>query len=175
MKRKNVEIKARCSDFDRIRKILKAEYADFRGIDEQNDTYFHVKNGILKLRESVLPFERGLMYYERSKKQGPKVSDITVYDTQESEVLKEMLADSLSVVATVTKKRELFTIDNVKFHLDTVDGLGTFIEIEAQDTHGIIEASTLRKQCLYYMRLLQIKKSDLLTDSYKDLSRTKRQ
>ena len=169
MKRKNIEIKARCKDFAKIREVLSALHADFRGIDEQVDTYFQSKNGFLKFREATLPFERGLISYKRAKKNGPKISNITVILPTEDVVLKEILLDNLEVIAVVKKKRELFTLDNVKFHLDTVAKLGTFIEIEAQDTDGLIDRTTLLRQCKFYMAKLEIAESDLVVDSYRDL------
>ena len=171
MKRKNIEIKARCASFDPIRRILQQEGADFRGIDEQTDTYFESKRGMLKLREATLPYERGLMHYQRKQQKSTTLSDITIYLATDDAILKEVLTKSLQTVGTVKKRRELYTIDNVKFHLDTVMRLGTFIEIEAQDTHGLIDSRTLLRQCTFYMKMLGIQEQDLLQESYKDLSK----
>lgn len=173
MKRKNIEIKAKCHDFSHIRGILLQAGADFRGVDEQIDTYFKTDSGVLKLREATLPFERGLIAYKRTEKRNPKVSKITVYMGSDDALLKEVLGTSLKVVAVVKKTRELYTIDNVKFHLDTVAKLGTFVEIEAQDTHGLLDNATLQKQCKYYMKLLAINPQDLVLESYAELISSK--
>lgn len=92
-----------------------------------------------------------------------------MFKSPQDEVLKQILIDSLEIMVVVKKKRELYTIDNVKFHLDSVDTLGDFLEIEAQDTHGLLDKSTLLKQCRYYMNLLHIKRKDLIAKSYSDL------
>jgi predicted adenylyl cyclase CyaB len=69
----------------------------------------------------------------------------------------------------VDKHREIFFISNVKFHIDTVKNLGTFMEIEAIDTHGSIGKEKLNEQCAYYSNLFEIKTEDLITVSYSDL------
>ncbi len=75
------------------------------------------------------------------------------------------------VICVVDKSREIYFIDNVKFHIDTVKNLGAFVEIEAIDTDGSISREHLKEQCDYYMQLLQIKPSDLIADSYSDMLR----
>jgi len=69
----------------------------------------------------------------------------------------------------VDKKREIYFIDNVKFHIDTVKNLGTFVEIEAIDQEGIISEDNLRKQCQKYLDLFTISKNDLISCSYSDM------
>jgi adenylate cyclase class 2 len=169
MKRGNIEIKAKCPNLIRIQEILQARSATFMGVDYQIDTYFKTSKGKLKLREAILPFEDGLMHYERGDKHGPKFSDITVFQTPNQDVLKQILLKSFDVQNIIQKKRVLFVIDNVRFHLDSVVNLGDFIEIEAQDTDGLLGKNVLRKQCNYYMTLLKINKNDLIAHSYSDL------
>ena len=67
------------------------------------------------------------------------------------------------------KAREIFFIENVKFHLDTVKGLGTFVEIEAIDRDGSIGQDKLLAQCEHYISLFGIKDEDLLEKSYSDM------
>lgn len=163
----NVEIKAGCSDHDRIRKILNAHEADFKGVDHQVDTYFKVNFGRLKLREGNL--ENYLVFYERENIKGPKLSQVILFKSEPHSALKEILTKSLGELVVVDKQREIFFIDNVKFHLDTVKNLGTFIEIEAIDQNGSIGKEKLLRQCNQYLKLFEIGEEDLLTDSYSDL------
>jgi len=79
------------------------------------------------------------------------------------------LTTSLGIKVIVDKKRKIFFIENVKFHLDRVQGLGTFVEIEAIGKDETMTEETLREQCYQYISLLGIKKSDLLASSYSDL------
>ena len=167
MKHLNIEIKAKCNDHDRIRCILKSHNADFKGIDHQIDTYFKVNNGRLKLREGNI--ENFLVFYERENKKGPKQSDFTLFKSDSNSSLKEILIKSLSVLTVVDKQREIYFIENVKFHIDTVKNLGTFIEIEAIDMDGIFSKEKLLEQCNKYLQLFEIPKSDLISVSYSDL------
>lgn len=163
----NIEIKAKSLELDRIRDLLKSKNADFKGIDHQVDTYFKVNSGRLKLREGNI--ENHLIYYEREDKSGPKKSLVVLYKYNPDQSLKEILTRSLGVLAVVNKHREIYFIDNVKFHLDNVKGLGNFVEIEAIDEDGSIGSEKLHEQCKHYLKLLNISKEDLLENSYSDL------
>ncbi len=163
----NVEIKA-CSDkHDQILAFLTANNARFVGIDHQIDTYFNTPNGRLKLREGNI--ENALIFYERSNQAGPKKSDIILYQTTPNSSLKAILTKTNGILAVVDKKRQIFFIENVKFHLDTVNQLGTFVEIEAIDLTGEIGYKKLLEQCTFYKNLCQIEENDLLEMSYSDM------
>jgi len=167
MKHLNIEIKARCDDHEKIRSILRENNADVKGADHQIDTYFKVPRGRLKLREGNI--ENFLVYYERDDQEGPKESKVLLVKNEPKSSLKEILMKTMEVLAVVDKRREISFIGNVKFHLDTVEGLGTFMEIEAIDERGTIGAAELQKQCRQYMDLFGIKEEDLLSVSYSDL------
>jgi len=167
MKHLNIEIKARCENHEKIRAILTSHKANFRGTDHQIDTYFNVNKGRLKLREGNI--ENFLIYYTRENKEGPKQSDVILYKTEPKSSLKNILLNSLGILAIVDKIREIYFIDNVKFHIDTVKGLGTFIEIEAIDTNGTVTKEKLLEQCNNFLSLFDIPKDDLISVSYSDL------
>ena len=76
----NVEIKARRSDAERVRAILRELGADYRGTDRQTDTYFEAATGRLKLREGDI--ENSLIYYERADEAGPKQSKVSLYTVE---------------------------------------------------------------------------------------------
>lgn len=163
----NIEIKARCNHPDVVRSILKERNATFKGIDRQVDTYFNSPNGWLKLREGGI--EYSLIHYNREDKAGPKKSIVTLYHPVRDSTLKEVLTHALGVLVVVEKKREIYFVDNVKFHIDTVDRLGSFLEIEAIDTTGIIGRDALLSQCEEYMELFGIHPDDLMDCSYSDM------
>ena len=163
----NIEIKARCLDHERIREILKAEGAIYHGTDHQVDTYFSINSGRLKLREGSI--ENNLIFYDREDKNGPKVSNYVLHNTSHDTTLKEVLTRSLGISVIVDKQREIYFINNVKFHIDTVKDLGTFVEIEAIDKDGSIGSKNLMAQCTHYLTLFDIKEHDLLTNSYSDM------
>jgi adenylate cyclase, class 2 len=163
----NIEIKAKTNEPDRIREILKTNNADFIGVDHQVDTYFKVASGRLKLREGNI--ENHLIYYERENTRDPKKSSVTLYKNNPNSNLKEILIKSLGVLAVVDKHREIYFIENVKFHLDNVEGLGTFVEIEAIDKDDSIGYNKLLEQCNFYLKLLLVSKEDLIGISYSDM------
>lgn len=169
----NIEFKARCSNPGQIRKILKSRQARFIGTDHQIDTYFTVETGRLKLREGNI--ENSLIYYERSDTTKPKQSEVTLYRPNLSNIssLKEILKKSIGINVVVDKKREIYFIDNVKFHIDSVKHLehlgSTFVEVEAIDEDGSIGITKLEEQCQFYLDLFSISEKDLISKSYSDL------
>lgn len=167
MKHTNIEIKARSNNHEKIREFLKSRNADFKGIDHQVDTYFKVNSGRLKLREGNI--ENHLIYYERENKEGPKQSDIILLKSTPGSSLKSILDKANGVLTIVDKQREIYFIENVKFHIDTVQELGTFIEIEAIDEDGSIEKEKLLEQCSEYLKQFDISELDLISVSYSDL------
>ena len=163
----NIEIKASSVNHAGIREILKAKNAEFKGVDHQVDIYFNAKSGRLKLREGNI--ENHLIHYNRENQSGPKQSDLILYKPSPGSNLKEILIKALGILVVVEKKREIYFIDNVKFHLDDVNGLGTFVEIEAIDSAGSMEKEKLFKQCNYYCKLFKINNEDLVAESYSDM------
>ena len=163
----NIEIKASSVNHAGIREILKSKNAEFKGVDHQVDIYFNVKSGRLKLREGNI--ENHLIHYNRENKSGPKQSDLILYKPTPGSNLKEILIKALGILVVVEKRREIYFIDNVKFHLDEVNGLGTFVEIEAIDSVGSMEKEKLFKQCNYYCKLFKINNEDLVAESYSDM------
>ena len=163
----NIEIKARCRAPDQIRTILNDEGADFKGTDHQVDTYFEVPEGRLKLRQGTI--ERKLIFYRRPDGKSPKASDINLVPAEHPESLLHLLTNALGQKVVVDKQREIYFIDNVKFHIDKVQGLGNFVEIEAIDNDGSIGKEKLQEQCRYFMGLLEISEEDLMAESYSDM------
>ena len=163
----NIEIKAKCADVLFVRNYLLANAAEFKGIDEQTDTYFNVLNGRLKLREGVI--ENNLIYYERTNQAGPKQSDYQLVKIADATGLKEALAKANGIKVVVKKRREIYYIENVKFHIDEVPGLGCFVEIEAGNIKADLSKEQLQQQCDYYLAALQINENDLVDVSYSDM------
>jgi predicted adenylyl cyclase CyaB len=163
----NIEIKAKCCDSNKIRDLLKNQNAEFKGLDHQIDTYFKTHSGRLKLR--VGNIENYLIYYEREDEEGPKQSEIILLETLPNTNLEEILTKALTILTIVDKEREIYFIDNVKFHIDDVKNLGNFIEIEATDYNGNFGEEKLFEQCREYMELFGIKEEYLIKHSYSDL------
>ncbi len=153
MSHQNIEIKARCVNASSIRNYLQQQQARFIGVDDQTDIYFNTTNGRLKMRQG--PIENALIYYNRENKAGPKLSEVKLLplDTN-AELLKELLTKAYGVKVVVKKKREIYFIDNVKFHIDEVEGLGSFVEVEAIDKDGSLGLEKIKEQCYFYLQQL---------------------
>ena len=163
----NVEIKARSADPSLVRNYLVSNEADFKGLDEQTDTYFNVRNGRLKLREGTI--ENNLIYYERNNQAGPKNSTFSLVRVEDAKGLKKVLEKSCGIKMIVRKRREIYYIGNVKFHIDEVPGLGSFVEIEAGNISVNKTATELLEQCNFYLKEFGIKDEDLVAESYSDM------
>lgn len=163
----NIEIKAKCDDPQKIRQYLINQKAEFRGVDEQTDTYFQVAHGRLKLREGNI--ENNLIFYERDNKAGPKNSNFNLVKIDDAKGLKEILTKASGVKVVVKKKREIYYISNVKFHIDEVPGLGSFMEIEAGNILADLSTEQLKEQCDFYVAQFGIKPDDMIAVSYSDL------
>jgi len=137
------------------------------GIDQQTDTYFNVANGRMKLREGNI--ENALIHYKRSNHATAKQSDVILYQHKPDILLKQLLTAALGIKTIVQKKRKIYFIDNVKFHFDEVEGLGTFIEVEAIDKDGSIGIEQLKAQCSFYAQLFGLKEEDYIAGSYSDM------
>lgn len=163
----NIEIKAKCKNPEMVKKILEEKNADYRGIDHQVDTYFNCEEGRLKLRAGTI--ENSLIFYKRENQAGPKASYVSLTIIPPGTNLRQTLSMSNGVMVEVDKKRGIYFIDNVKFHVDDVNGLGSFVEIEAIDRDGSIGRDELLRQCQTYMKILNINEEDLIENSYSDL------
>ena len=163
----NVEIKARCPDASVIRNYLVANGADFIGVDEQTDTYFNARTGRLKLREGKI--ENNLIYYSRDETAGPKNSFFQLVKINDAQGLKDVLTKAHGIRVVVVKRREIYYIGNVKFHIDEVPGLGSFVEIEAGNKLADLPPEKLKEQCAYYISEFGIKPEDIVNASYSDL------
>jgi adenylate cyclase, class 2 len=167
MNRTNFEFKAGTPNLQHLEALLQALSPEYIGQDNQTDTYFNVPAGRLKLREGNI--ENALIHYNRSNIAGAKQSDVLLYQHRPDPSLKQILTTALGVKIIVAKKRRIYFIDNVKFHFDEVQQLGTFVEVEAIDKDGSIGIDKLKEQCQYYATLFGIEEKQYIADSYSDM------
>jgi len=127
---RNVEIKARVSDVDGIRRRVETLSDTPVEVLDQRDTFFVVPRGRLKLR--VLDRDLAeLIFYQRPDDAGAKLSEYSIVQSSVPEALLGLLSSALNVRGVVAKRRFLYRIGRTRVHLDDVEGLGTFIELEA--------------------------------------------
>ena len=164
----NIEIKAKCFHPEKVEAFLLSNGARFIGLDHQKDTYFTVPAGRLKLRQGNI--ENSLIFYNRPDQEGPKQSDFSLSKVTDGAATEQLLEKALGIKVVVEKNRKIFFIDNVKFHLDEVPGLGSFVEIEAgnlSDPSKTID--DLKTQCDYYVEAFEVADADLIHHSYSDM------
>ncbi len=128
--RRNVELKAHDPDPERSLSVCRALGAEDHGVLSQRDTHFDVPRGGLKLREES-PGSPHLIQFERADRSEERLSSYRIVAVADVSALRAALATALGVRCTVTKRRRLFLWQDVRIHLDEVDGLGCFLELEA--------------------------------------------
>jgi predicted adenylyl cyclase CyaB len=164
---KNIEIKSKIVAFEKTRRIAVSLSDVKEQILHQTDTFFNVSKGRLKLRE----FGDGngeLIYYERQDSEGPKQSNYFIVPTQQPKALAETLSKALGIKGIVRKKRLLFLKGPTRIHLDIVEGLGEFLELEVvmNDAMTPAEGVTIAEEL---MRALGIQPNHLIDRAYIDL------
>ncbi len=164
------EFKARLRNEQRVRSVLKRLRARFIGTDRQVDTYFRVPQGRLKLREGRI--ENALIFYRRPNRARARRSDIRMLLLPRRNPARAVLAAALKVLATVRKRREIYFVGRAKIHLDRLQGLGKFVEVEA--FAGGQGPRAARRQAHRLQKLFGIAASDLFAESYSDLVLRKR-
>jgi adenylate cyclase, class 2 len=164
----NYEFKAKADDIGQLETLLlKEDSAYFKGEDHQIDTYFNVPQGRLKLREGNI--EQALIFYERPDNAAAKQSNVILYKQVSDPALKQILVAALGIKIAVNKRRRIYFVDNVKFHFDQVEELGSFVEVEAIDKEGTIGIDRLREQCHFYASMFAIGADHYIAGSYSDL------
>jgi len=167
--RRNVELKARDPDPARSLERCVALGAEDRGELRQRDTYFAARRGRLKLREQE-PGGAELIAYERPDAAQARESRYRIAPVGEPEALRATLDAALGTTVVVDKRRRLLVWEGVRIHLDRVEGLGAFVELE-----GVAPAdSDLARETELVARLraeLEIGDDALEAASYSDLLR----
>ncbi len=167
----NIEIKARARNFADLRRRAEELSEAHPVVIPQEDTFFNVPKGRLKLRQ-LAPDHGQLVYYQRTDASGPKRSDYLLADTSDPSALKAALTAALGVRGVVRKTRCLYMVGQTRVHLDEVEGLGEFIELEVVLRP---EQSNLEGQAiaLDLMTRLGVREEDLLEGAYMDLLEAK--
>ncbi len=163
----NIEIKARVSDPATLLTNAKALTGTEPEIILQTDTFFQAETGRLKVRE----FADGtgeLISYHRPDAEGPKTSSYAISRTADAGTLRNVLAAVLPVRGVVRKKRLLLLSGRTRIHLDEVEGLGSFMELEVVLAEGDDQGSGER-EAADLMERLGVKSGDLVSGAYIDL------
>lgn len=167
---RNIEIKARLPQGIEALRPAVRRIAGVRGPERiaQDDTFFPCAQGRLKLR-AFSAHEGELIFYQRTDEAGPKASFYVRSPTASPDTLREVLTLAHGGVSgRVRKRRELWLAGRTRIHLDAVEGLGQFLELEVvlkegeDEAAGVAEAQALLQQ-------LGIDEGQLLRGAYVDL------
>lgn len=165
--KRNVEIKARVEDLDRLERLVRELADDGPAELRQEDTFFAPRTGRLKLRRLSESYGE-LIFYTRPDNAMPSESSYALAPTSAPEDLLNVLTQSLGARGVVKKRRSLYLIGQTRVHLDRVEGLGEFVELEVvlrpdqEASHGI---SIVRE----LMEVLGIDDDTLVNGAYIDL------
>lgn len=163
----NIEIKARLNGPDRADALAERLSGGAATLIEQEDTFFVVPRGRLKLRR--FGDGRGeLIAYSRPDVPGPKRSEYHIHPTANPGSLLRVLEDSLGIRGVVKKRRSLYLVGETRIHVDEVEGLGHFLELEVvlQPGQTVEEGRAIAGSL---MAELGVRPEDLLEGAYIDL------
>jgi len=164
---RNVEIKAAVATLNAVRQAALPRASGPPETIAQIDTFFVVRHGRLKVRQ----FADGsgeLIAYRRKDQSGPKVSSYSIVPTDDAAALVEILAKLAPIRGRVVKSRELFLIGRTRVHLDEVDSLGSFVELEVV-LNNDEPAESGTQEAHELMERLGIPRDSLVPDAYIDL------
>jgi predicted adenylyl cyclase CyaB len=164
---RNVEIKARIASVEAIAPRV-AALADRGPVEiEQDDTFFCCERGRLKLR-ALSAGEGQLIFYRRANQAGPKESRFVISPTGSPDSLREALAMAYATAGRVRKHRTLYLVGRTRVHLDRVEGLGDFLELEVVLAESE-SADAGVKEARGLMTALGLAEDQLVEGAYVDL------
>jgi len=164
---RNVEIKARVEDIEALRKRAAECSGGEPELIVQEDVFFNTPRGRLKLR--FFSPERGeLIFYERADHSGPKTSTYSIVETDRPGALRAALESAYGVRAVVRKRRQLYMSGRTRIHVDDVETLGHFLELEVVLGESEDHASGER-EARELMGRLGVDPSKLVEGAYVDL------
>jgi predicted adenylyl cyclase CyaB len=164
---RNIEIKARIAGVEALRPRAAALADTGPIVIEQDDTFFVCPHGRLKLRDQ---FAAGaeLIFYQRADQRGPKESFYLRVPIPDPNAMRELLQLAHGQAGRVRKRRLLFLVGRTRIHLDAIEGLGAFLELEVvlrdgeSPEEGRVEAETIMAQ-------LGVTPQQLIEGAYVDL------
>ena len=165
----NIEIKAALRDIGAARQTAIRLSGGNADILHQEDVFFRCEGARLKLR-ILGPHSGELIRYERCDLAAARVSKYLIARTDDPEILRSILTETLGTIGVVKKTRELFLVGQTRIHLDKVDGLGDFLELEVVMRPGQNESeahATVRDLLSEFC----IDQTQLLAGAYIDLLR----
>lgn len=166
MNYKDYTLKAKVTDMERIEEGLKSAGAYYEGLDHQTDYYFQTGIGKLKYRKGTI--EHLITHYQRKIVDGMERTTVYRYDKNPTEDQINHLRSTSKQIGVTQKERRIFTLENIKIHVDKLPDGRCYLEIEAIDRTGNFTEEDLRAQCLDMKSKLGIGDEDLVGTGYLD-------
>jgi predicted adenylyl cyclase CyaB len=164
---RNVEIKARISSVEALVPRV-AALADQGPVEiEQDDTFFVCERGRIKLR-ALSATEGQLIFYRRANQVGPKESRFVISPTASPDSLRDALTLAYGSAGRVRKHRTLYLVGRTRVHLDRVESLGHFLELEVVLAEGESPDAGV-KEARALMTALGLADDQLIERAYVDL------
>jgi predicted adenylyl cyclase CyaB len=165
---RNLEAKFPLRDLVQARERAEAIGFGYRAILIQCDTFFATHHGKLKLREEAAG--AWLIHYRRAHDETLQLSNYSIAPVTDPVRTRAILEAALGFMAQVRKRRILMLRDNIRLHLDDVEELGKFGEIEAvvaEDENPEVYRPAVAK----ILAALGVARENLLSASYFELMR----
>ncbi|XP_045781646.1 uncharacterized protein LOC123878495 [Maniola jurtina] len=169
---RNVEIKAKISDYDAICEIAEALSGSPPTVIQQDDTFYKVNKGRLKMRVYANT-SATLVRYDRDDKEGPKLCDydllqFSVSESKKAKDLDDILQKCLGIRGRVVKERRLYMVGQTRIHIDKVQDLGNFMELEVvlRPEQSLQDGQDIARDL---QTKLGVKDEDLIQCAYVDL------
>ena len=161
----NLEQKFRCDDLGAAEAGAKKLGATDRGIIHQRDLFFEAPLARLKLRLINGHEAAELIAYRRPDATAPTTSDFLITPVVNPDSLLATLSHALGTPTELTKTRHLYIYKSTRIHIDKVDKVGGFVELESLLTQNSkAEAEAELKAVISGMNL-----KDPVADAYVDL------
>ncbi|XP_063233389.1 uncharacterized protein LOC134537081 isoform X2 [Bacillus rossius redtenbacheri] len=164
---RNVEIKAKLTDVEFVVRKAKELSSSEGEIQRQHDVFFNVPNGRLKLRY-MQGGDAMLIFYDREDTQGPKLSVFEKVVVPSGELTESLLKSALGVKGVVRKTRRLFLVGQTRVHVDSVQDLGDYMELEVmlEDSQSLEDGQAIARSLIGQ---LGVREDDLVCGAYLDL------
>lgn len=169
----NIEIKVILRDRTAAESIAAGLSGGKPLILQQVDVFFRSPDGRLKLR-NLKPDSGELIRYERANLPEVRPSHYAIARTPDPEILLDILTKAMGQAGTVKKTRHVYLVGQTRVHIDAVEELGDFLELEVVLRPGQSETEG-RQIALELLAKFSIEKGDLLADAYVDLIEARRQ
>ncbi|CAD5215413.1 unnamed protein product [Bursaphelenchus xylophilus] len=165
-----LSIKASVSDLEAMESKIFAFTESIGHLATQQDTYFNVPYGQLKLRKTYPNKEQGELISAKSISHIPHLVETRATRIHEASALKKTLELCISELGTIKKKRRVYVKDNVRINLDDVEGLGVYVDVEIKKD----ATNDVEKQAVEVKKALGITDDMIVTSNYLELYRKRK-